>query len=120
MRKIIFGFIASAFLVACSTEVDVNAPYVETPIIYSLINSDDSLQTFRIQRAFTGANGNAIELSKERDQIYYDTADIDLNLRLITSSGQQIYNQKLNVFLCDNCKEPDRFRLLPLHRLHYW
>jgi hypothetical protein len=111
MRKALFGFLASILVFSCTTEVEVNAPFVETPIIYSLINSDDSLQFFRIQRAYSGANGNAIELAKDPSRIYYDTSEIELRLKLVDPKNPDttLFDEILDVFLCDSCKEPGDF-----------
>ncbi len=111
MRKIVLGLLVSFFMFSCDDTVEVNAPFVETPIIYSLLNTDDSLQVFRIQRAFSGEGGNAIELAKDPDKVYYDTAEIELNLRLVdpSNSNTEVFNEKLQVFLCDSCKEEGVF-----------
>lgn len=72
---------------SCSTELDVNADFKETPIMFGLINQNDSLNYIRLQRAYSNEDGNALEIAKEFDSLYYDTTRVTLSLIEIEKSN---------------------------------
>ncbi len=73
---------------ACETDFDITAPYREIPVVYGLLNTSDSIQYMRIQKAFLG-EGNAFVMAQEPDSINY--GDI-LEVKLVEYGPQ---NQKL-------------------------
>ncbi len=111
MRNTLIGALLLLFGISCSTDVDVNAPFVETPIIYSIVNTEDSLQIFRLEKAFSGENGNALELSQDPEQIYYDPADVKLTFKLAPPNrpDEPFFIDTLQMVLCDTCKEEGDF-----------
>lgn len=111
MRRLSAFIFCTLTLWGCSTDVDVNAPFVETPIIYSVLNSEDSIQAIRVQKAFSGENGNALELSQDRDQIYYDPSIVSVRLELTdpTLQNQVVFVDTLQYTICDSCKDEGDF-----------
>lgn len=68
-----------ATLSGCETDFDLNAEWKDIPVVYGVLNPSSSVQTIRIQRAFLG-DGNALNYTKIRDSIFYDTAVIDARI----------------------------------------
>ena len=67
----------SAFLTSCDNTLNILDNYRETPIVYGLLNKNDSAHFIRIQKGFLG-EGNALLMAQYPDSIYYDTAAIDV------------------------------------------
>ncbi len=80
MRNLFISLLSLLIFNSCSTELDVNADFRETPIMFGLINQNDSINYVRLQKAFSNENGNALEIAKEFDSLYYDTTKIVFQL----------------------------------------
>lgn len=77
----------AAVLSACSTDVEVNAPYRERAAIYALLNSEDTVHYIRIQRTFlTIEEPDAYKAAQVKDCVYYTEDDI-LDGRLYLREG---------------------------------
>lgn len=75
---------------ACNNEVDLTGDYEDTPIVYCLLNPDDSAHYIRIQKAFL-VNGNVLETAQIPDSLKYDPADLDVEIQpLDANSGNPI------------------------------
>lgn len=68
-----------AFSTSCDNTLDILDDYKETPIVYGLLNKNDSAHFIRIQKGFLG-EGNALIMAQYHDSIYYDTAAIDVHM----------------------------------------
>lgn len=66
-------------LVACSNELEVNAPYKETTIVYGMLNLNDTIQYIKVNKAFLGER-SALEIAQEFDSLYHPF-NIDVILR---------------------------------------
>ncbi len=81
MRKLLFFvFLGLASLLnSCKNDLQVNAPWKDTTIVFGLLNKGDSIQYIRISKAFLG-EGNALDFAKDIDSLYYKTTDIDVKM----------------------------------------
>jgi hypothetical protein len=81
MRKLLFFvFLGLAtFFNSCKNDLEVNAPWKDTTIVFGLLNKGDSIQYIRISKAFLG-EGNALDFAKEFDSLYYKTTDLDVKM----------------------------------------
>jgi hypothetical protein len=61
--------ITTLFFNSCETDVDINADWEETTIIYGLLNQQDNVHYLRINKAFLG--GNALEVAQISDSSSY-------------------------------------------------
>ena len=77
INNIFLFFWISFFLSSCETDVDIIHEAENFPIIYSLLNPDDSVHYVRIQKTFTGYE-NALFMAKIPDSIYYRNAVVKL------------------------------------------
>ena len=73
LLAVILGF------VGCDNTLDILDNYKETPIVYGLLNKNDTVHYIRIQKGFLG-EGNALLMAQYPDSIYYDTATIDASV----------------------------------------
>jgi hypothetical protein len=62
---------------SCSDSIDLVDPVEPSPVIYFLMNPDDSVFYLTLTRTFTG-NSNAFDLARDADRLFYDNADIRL------------------------------------------
>ena len=74
--QIVFGLTMSAWLLTgCNNEVDLLAPHQDIPVVYCILNQNDSVHYVRLEHSFAGA-ANAYEMAKEFDSIYYPEANV--------------------------------------------
>ena len=77
MKYIIF---LSLFFTAlsCSNDFDLVAPHVETPVIYGLLNANDTAQYIRVERTFVDKNTSANIIAQNPDSLYYEGITVSL------------------------------------------
>ena len=70
-------FIATIFQ-SCSTDLNLNADWKEIPVVYGILNQNDSIHYVRVQKAYLG-EGSVLTMATETDSIYYsDSLDVTL------------------------------------------
>lgn len=75
---IIIGF--SSLFAACETEVDVNAPYEDIPVVYGLLDITDSVHYIKVNKTYLG-EGDANLMAGVRDSSEY--ADMNVIVKKI-------------------------------------
>ena len=75
------------FFSACENEVNINADFKETIVIYALLDPEDSIQYIKVNKAYLNVGIGALEAAKISDSLYLDSARVQLK-RL--STGQLI------------------------------
>ena len=70
-------FLAILVCGSCETEFDSYIESEPVPIVYGVINPNDSLFQIRLTRSFVG-EGNALDHAKINDSIYFDEAEVYL------------------------------------------
>lgn len=75
MKKIVNGFVLLFLFVltACENDVELAGEYVETPVVYGLLNPASDTQFVKINKTFLKEGENAIDLAKDPSNIYYDS-----------------------------------------------
>ncbi len=68
-RLLIYSALLGAFS-SCKNELDVNAPWKETTVVYGLLSPTDSVQYIKINKAFLGP-GNELSYAKIADSVNY-------------------------------------------------
>lgn len=72
MNRIIRFFAPIAMLLsACSTDFDVTAPYKEIPVVFGILNKDESVQYIKINKAYLNDEGSAIIAGSVPDSNVY-------------------------------------------------
>lgn len=58
---------------ACENDLELSGDYVETAVVYGLLNPASDSQFVKINKTFLKEGENAIDLAKDPDNIYYDS-----------------------------------------------
>ena len=114
---------------SCKTDFSINGPYERIPIVFGLLNSNDTTQLIKITRTFSG-NGDNTEYAKIPDSNYFDFVDakvieLDGNIEtgrewqlhdtMITNKEEGLFyypNQKVYVFYEPNLDETKNYKLV--------
>ena len=75
---IVFLLSAVAVLSACSTDFELEAEWKDIPIVYSFLSVQDTAHYVRVEKAFLEPGGNAFEIAKVTDSIYYNNLTVEL------------------------------------------
>ncbi len=67
----------AALFASCANEVDVNAPFEETTVIYAALDASTSLNYIRVTRAYLGQDGISGG-NQVGDSLYYDSLTVQL------------------------------------------
>ena len=73
MKKIHLALIAIIGLVSlqsCKDDIEVTGDFIETAVVYGLLDQADSLHYVKVTRAFIGP-GNAFEIAQIPDSNYF-------------------------------------------------
>lgn len=114
---IVLGLGLVAGLFGCSTDLEVNAPYKETPIIYGLLNRTDRIHWVRINKAFLG-DGDAFVYAQIPDSNEY-TADQLQNAVVEELNGSTV----VNTYVLEDSILNDRLEgtfYNPVHKVYYF
>jgi len=115
MKKIHLALIAIIGLVSlqsCKDDIEVTGEFVETAVVYGLLDQSDSLHYVKITRAFIGP-GNAIEIAQIPDSSYF--ASVTGTVTEVTSG--RIFNLNDTVVLN---KDPNGVFYAPEQKLYYF
>jgi len=63
-------YVLSTLLSSCSTEIDINAPNLNVPIVYCILNTEDTVQYVRVQKTYL-VDQAALEFPPSADSIYF-------------------------------------------------
>ena len=77
----------STLLSSCDNSLEILDDYKETPIVYGLLNKNDTIHYVRLQKGFLG-EGNALLMAQYADSIYYDTSEVEVTIYSLIN-GQQ-------------------------------
>lgn len=89
MRELLLALGAALLfgLASCTTDVDLNAPYKERPVIYALLDAGQGTQLVRIQKSFlTILEGNANVAAGKKDSVYYGSGTLTVALQPLNRS----------------------------------
>jgi hypothetical protein len=79
--RYIFIFLTLIGFGACSTDIDVNAPYKETKVIYCLIDPNSPFQMARISKGFQNEGRSALDIAQNNpDSSLYPPGIIKVEL----------------------------------------
>lgn len=71
---ILFGMM----IVSCGNELDLVEESGPIPVVYGLINKQDSAQYIRVEKAFVDKETSALTLAKDPANLYFDNASVSL------------------------------------------
>lgn len=105
------------FLAGCSTEVDLNAPYQRTPVVFGLLDAAQDTQWVRLNRTWLG-EGNQFEAALVADSSEFSPDDVVMEV--VERQGSNASN---NWFLKDTIienKSEDGIFYAPFHQMWYF
>ena len=65
------GITIAAFSNSCSTDFDLNADFIETPVVYGLLDASVDTQYIRINRAYLSDEVDGLTMATDPESIYY-------------------------------------------------
>lgn len=76
VKKISFAFLLSSLLLmnSCETEFSLNGEYNLTPVVFGLLDQNDSIHMIKITKAFLG-DGNNLVYAQNPDSSYFKQVD---------------------------------------------
>ncbi|MBI3233137.1 MAG: hypothetical protein HYZ42_03715 [Bacteroidetes bacterium] len=81
MKKIVFLSLIIIGFQSCKNDIDVNAPWKETAVIFGLLDMGDSAQYIRVQRIYQNDGEDAIRIAQVGDSLYFDTVVVELTAK---------------------------------------
>lgn len=63
---------------SCETDLDANAPYEETAVVYGLLDFNQSRQYVRVHKTFQNGTGNAYDYARITDSLYFKNITVRL------------------------------------------
>ena len=81
-------------LFGCNTDFDVNADWKEVGIAYMILDHHDSIHYLKLNRAFINTEGDANEIAKIEDSLYFNDDDIKVSItagKNANSRSQELY-----------------------------
>jgi hypothetical protein len=73
-------------LVSCDNEIDINAPWIETAVVYGFLDANENTQFIRIQKTYQNdVNTSTADGAKFRDSLYFQ----NISVKVISSQGNE-------------------------------
>lgn len=87
MRSTYFYMLLAASALACSNEINLEAPATDIPVVYGLVSKQDTAHYLRIERAFLTDGTDASVIAGKPESLYY----ANLSVRLEKIPGGQLF-----------------------------
>ena len=116
-KYLYFIFISLGLIVlnSCNEKIELIGDFVETAVVYGLLDQADSLHYIKINRAFIGP-GNAIEIAGVADSSYFTNVDATISEYL---NGILTRSWLLRDTILDN-KDPNGVFYAPEQKVYYF
>lgn len=83
-KKIVSGILLLGFCLSCSSELEVITEGDSIPVVYCMLNPEDSIHRLRLTKSFIGFD-NAYDLAKNPENIYYNDASV--TMKIVSNNG---------------------------------
>lgn len=97
------GVAAMVLWAACSTDINLNAPHVRTPVVFGLLDAAQDTQWVRINHTWLG-DGNQYDAALIADSSEYPADEVDARIEQLVN-GQVVATYPLQDTLLDNKDE---------------
>ena len=116
-KYLYFIFISLGLIIlnSCNEKIELIGDFVETAVVYGLLDQADSLHYIKINRAFIGP-GNALEIAQIADSSYFTNVDATISEYL---NGNLIRSWLLRDTILDN-KDPNGVFYAPEQKVYYF
>jgi len=85
----LYTILCFILLQGCETEVELLAPYEETPVIYGVLDFSADTQFVRINKTFLG-EGNPSQYSAIKDSVEYAPEEVEANIIKRDENGNEL------------------------------
>jgi hypothetical protein len=116
--RVIFGIVLLSLVFGCSTDVDLNAPYESTTVIFGILDAKQSRQYVKINRTYLG-DGNNAEYALIRDSLEYEWDEFNSITISEIVSGNVVQTFELDSITIDN-KETEGVFYAPEQTVYYF
>ncbi|MEM9053168.1 MAG: hypothetical protein AAGC47_14035 [Bacteroidota bacterium] len=96
--KPFYFFILTSIIIlsSCETEVELLAPYEETPVIYGILDYTADTQFVRINKTFLG-EGEPSQYSAIKDSVEYEEGDVSATIVKFNEEGNEVASFPLQI-----------------------
>ncbi len=91
IRKTLLALSLLALFTACDNELKITADWKDVPVVYGILNAEDTVHYIKLNKAFLG-QGDIMSMAQEFDSLNYSGEDV--GLRLLELEESSIPNQE--------------------------
>ncbi len=109
-NRILLTAVVGLLLASCNNDLELTAPWKDIPVVYGLINHQDTAHYIRVEKAFLDPETDAFTLAQIADSLYYDQAVVKLRN---TATGQTWTLERVDGNLEGYVRQPGIFAQAP-------
>ena len=79
IRKTLLVLSSIALFVSCDNDLQIIADWKDVPVVYGILNAEDSVHYIKLNKAFLG-RGDVMMMAQEFDSLHYAEEDVGLRL----------------------------------------
>ncbi len=79
-KNLIYIFAFLAVITSCRNDIDINAKWEETAVVYALLDANEPVHYIRIEKTFLNTGSDALRVAGITDSIYFDTLEVSIRL----------------------------------------
>ena len=87
MKKYIGAVLLLCLFTQCKNDIDINAPWLETPVVFGLLDANSNVQYIRIQKTYQ----NSISQNTQQGAQYPDSLYFDSLVVKVTSTSSESF-----------------------------
>ena len=107
IRKTLLVLITLASIVSCDNDLDIIAEWKDIPVVYGILNAQDSVHYIKLNKTFLG-QGDVMSMAQEFDSLHYNQEEVGLRLiEYRRSGGQYIESKSIEMEPTFNSDKPD-------------
>ena len=107
IRKTLLVLITLASIVSCDNDLDIIAEWKDIPVVYGILNAQDSVHYVKLNKTFLG-QGDVMSMAQEFDSLHYNQEEVGLRLiEYRRSGGQYIESKSIEMEPIFNSDKPD-------------
>lgn len=80
----------TSWMASCSNEVEVIGLWKDIPVVYGVINWQDTAHYIRIERAYLPPNKSALDVARNADSLYFDPSQVVVELYSIGNNNDTV------------------------------
>ena len=107
IRKTVTLLCSIVLLASCDNELDITADWKDVSVIYGILNSEDSINYVKLNKAFLG-QGDIMTMAQQFDSLYYNPDQVGLRIIESQLTGNQFTPIKtIEMVPVDNIVKPE-------------